>query len=122
MHRLMDIKDKLEVIESALNKQYPHFRGDPEITELVTELKDFVQGEDKKIQKQLSRDELSEFESAFIAPAINDVYLNALDRVRRGSKPSNEMNNRIYETSSTLSYWLFQIEDYKKKKLNDCNT
>lgn len=48
MHRLMDIKDKLEVIESALNKQYPHFRGDPEITELVTELKDFVQGRIRK--------------------------------------------------------------------------
>lgn len=116
MHRLMEIKEKLEVIESALNKQYPRFRADPEITEQVTELKDFVEGENKKIQKQLSREELSEFERAFIAPAINDVYLNALDRIRRGSKPSNEMNYRICETSSTLSYWLFNIEDYKAKK------
>jgi hypothetical protein len=116
MQRLTEIKNRLEVIEAALAKQHPRYRADPLLSDLVTDLKDHVEGERKKIQKQSRRGELSELESNFIEPAINDVYLSALDRIRRGAKPSSEMNNRICETSTTLSYWLFQIQDYEGKQ------
>ncbi|CNH15678.1 TPA: hypothetical protein U5E00_003396 [Yersinia enterocolitica] len=115
MQRLMQIKEKLDVIEAALAEQYPRFRPDPVITDLVTELKDHVQEERKKIQKQHSRGQLSEFERCFIEPAINDVYLSSIDKIRRGSKPSGDMNFHICDTSSTLSYWLFQIKDHVEK-------
>lgn len=116
MQRLMLIKEKLDVIEAALERQYPRYRADPAISELVIELKDHVQEARKKIQKQDSRGELSEFESAFIEPAINDVYLTSLSKIRRGSKPSSAMSHHISDTSSTLSYWLFQINDYEEKQ------
>lgn len=115
MQRLMEIKNRLEVIEEALNKQYPRFKADPDITGQITALKDYVQEERKSIQKQKARGELSEFESAFIEPAINDVYLSSLDKIRRGSKPSSSVNGYICDTSSTLSYWLHAIEDYEQK-------
>lgn len=115
MQRLVEIKKRLEVIENALNEQYPRFKADPDITGQITDLKDYVQEERKSIQKQKARGELSEFESAFIEPAINDVYLSSLDKVRRGSKPSSSVNSHICDTSFTLSYWMNQIQDYLKK-------
>ncbi|WP_421671039.1 hypothetical protein [Rahnella sp. EDr1-12] len=116
MQRLMQIKEKLEVIEAALVEQYPRFHPDPAITDLVTELKDHVQEERKKIQHQHSRGELSEFERCFIAQAINDVYLSSIDKIRRGSKPSAHMNFHIFDSSSTLSYWLSRIKDHEEKQ------
>lgn len=116
MLRLMEIKKRLEVIEKALGKQYPCFKADPEITAQITDLKDYVQEERKRIQKQKTRGELSEFESAFIEPAINDVYLSSLDRIRRGSKPSSNVNAYIYDTSSTLSYWITLIKECEGKE------
>ncbi len=116
MQRLTLIKEKLDVIEAALSEQYPRFRTDPVITDLVTELKDHVQEERKKIQKKHSRGELSEFECCFIEPAIDDVYLNSISDIRRGSKPSEDMNSKICNTSSSLSYWLSQIKDHEEKQ------
>ena len=115
MNRLIEIKNRLEVIEQALNEQYPRFKSDTEITGQITDLKDYVQGERKRIQKQKARGELSEFESAFIEPAINDVYLSSLDKIRRGSKPSSSVNGYIFDTSSTLSYWLHAISDFETR-------
>ncbi|RKT92988.1 hypothetical protein [Enterobacter sp. WPR_3_1] len=115
MNRLIEIKNRLEVIEQALNEQYPRFKSDPEITGQITHLKDYVQEERKRIQKQKARGELSEVESAFIEPAINDVYLSSLDKIRRGSKPSNSVNGYICDTSSTLSYWLHAINEFETK-------
>lgn len=116
MQRLMEIKNRLEVIEEALNEQYPRFKADPDITGQITDLKDYVQEERKSIQKQKARGELSEFESAFIEPAINDVYLSSLNKVRRGSKPSISVNGYICDTSMTLSYWLSRIKEHESNK------
>ncbi|MDW2744823.1 hypothetical protein [Atlantibacter subterraneus] len=116
MERLIEIKNRLETIEKALGEQFPRFKADPELTEQITDLKDYVEAERKKIQKQKRLGELSELESSFIEPAINDVYLSSLDKIRRGSKPSNSVNEYICDTSSTLSYWLFQIRDYEGKE------
>ncbi|HDR2756054.1 TPA: hypothetical protein QCJ76_004711 [Enterobacter asburiae] len=115
MQRLMEIKNRLEVIEKGLNEQYPRFKADPDITGQITDLKNYVQEERKRIQKQKARGELPEFESAFIEPAINDVYLSSLDKIRRGSKPSSSVNGYICDTSFTLSYWMHQIQDYRQK-------
>lgn len=115
MQRLMEIKNKLDVIEEALNGQYPRFKADPDITRQITDLKDYVQEERKSIQKQKARGELSEFESAFIEPAIDDVYLSSLDKIRRGSKPSSSVNGYICDTSDTLNHWLHDIENSKQK-------
>ena len=115
MQRLMEIRNRLEVIEKALNEQYPRFKADPGITGQITDLKNYVQEERKRIQKQKARGELPEFESAFIEPAINDVYLSSLDKIRRGSKPSSSVNGYICDTSFTLSYWMHQIQDYRQK-------
>lgn len=116
MHRLMEIKERLEVIETALDKQHPHYRADPEITGLITTLKDYVESERKKIHKQQRLGELTELESSFIEPAINDVYLSSLDKIRRGSKLSSSVNGNICDTSFTLSYWLDAIRDFENKK------
>lgn len=96
MQRLMEIKNRLEVIEEALNEQYPRFKADPDITGQITDLKDYVQEERKSIQKQKARGELSEFESAFIEPAINDVYLSSLDK-------SEEVQNQAVALTATFA-------------------
>lgn len=115
MHRLKEIKKKLDAIEQALNDQYPRFKADSALTELITELKDYVDTERKQLAKQKTLGELTEFESCFIEPAVRDVYLNSLDKIRRGSKPSSSVNNNICDTSMTLSYWLHQIEERQEK-------
>ncbi|HEM7928240.1 TPA: hypothetical protein ACNVQT_001491 [Citrobacter farmeri] len=115
MNRLMEIKSRLDKIEQALNGQHPRFRSEPEVTRQITVLKDYVENERKKIQKLDKQGKLSELETAFIEPAINDVYLSSLDKIRRGSKPSSSVNGYICDTSSTLSYWLHAIEDYERK-------
>ena len=116
MHRLNEIKKKLDVIEHALNDQYPCFKADPVLTGLIIELKDYVDSERKILGKKKSRGELSEFESCFIEPAIRDVYFSSLDKIRRGSKPSSNVNGHICDTSSTLSYWFHQIEGFMDKQ------
>ncbi|EPJ9454255.1 TPA: hypothetical protein ACXE8V_005233 [Pluralibacter gergoviae] len=115
MKRLIEIRNRLEAIEQALNEQYPRFRKDPELTQQITDLKDHVQAERKKIQKERAQGRLSEFECAFIEPAINDVYLSALDKIRRGSNPSASVNGYICETSFTMNHWLHVIEAHQKK-------
>lgn len=117
MNRLLEIKRRLDEIEQALDKQYPRFRADKHISDMVTELKEYAQLERKKIQTQLKQDELSDFEERFIEPAINDVYLSAIDKIRKGAKPSVKLNDYIGETSSTLSYWLCAIEESTGKKV-----
>lgn len=112
MQRLFEIKKRLEVIEAALGEQYPRYHADPALSSLVTELKDYVEEELKKIQRQLKRGELSEFESDMIEPAIRDVYSTSIDRLRRGAKPSSEMHDFILDTSSTLSHWLSSFENH----------
>ncbi|HGH4676870.1 TPA: hypothetical protein ACJIWR_001529 [Enterobacter bugandensis] len=113
MNQLIEIKNRLEVIEQALNEQYPRFKADPDITGKITDLKDYVQEERKRIQKQKARGELSEFELTFIEPAINDVYMTSLDKIRRGSKPSPGVSDNIYDTSSTLNHWLHAINAFE---------
>ncbi|WP_228007954.1 hypothetical protein [Citrobacter sp. BDA59-3] len=107
----MEIKSRLDSIEDALNEQYPHFKANQELTEQITNLKDYVEAEYNKIQKQKKKGGLSELESAFIEPAINEVYSTSLDKIRRGSKPSESVNEHICDTSFTLNYWIRQIQD-----------
>lgn len=117
MERLIEIKNRLEVIEKSFNEQYPRFRNAPELTEQITDLKDHVEAERKKIQKQKRKRVLSDFECSCIEPAINDVYLSSLDRIRCGLRPDNSVSGYIYETSSTLTYWLHQIDNHIKSHL-----
>ncbi|WP_275260424.1 hypothetical protein [Citrobacter freundii] len=116
MQRLYEIKNKIDVIEQALNSQYPRFKADPVLTGLITDLKDYVDTERKQLAKQKGRGELTEFESCFIEPAVRDVYLSSLDKIRRGCKPSSSVSDHIYDTSSTLSYWFHQIDRYQDKQ------
>lgn len=115
MNRLMEIKSRLDKIEQALNGQHPRFRSEPEVTSQITDLKDYVENERKKIQKLEKLGELSDLETAFIEPAMNDVYLSSLNRIRRGAKPSSTVHAYISDTSTTLSYWLHSIENVKRK-------
>jgi len=112
----MEIKSRLEVIAAALSEQYPRYRADPVLSSLVTDLKDYVETERTKLQKQSKSGQLTEFEKVFIAPAIQEVYLTSIDKIRRGAKPSSEMSNHIFDTSTTLDYWLFEIEDFENQK------
>ncbi|WP_039056241.1 hypothetical protein [Enterobacter sp. Bisph1] len=116
MQRLYEIKKRLDVIEQALNEQYPRFKADPVLTGLITDLKDHVDSERKKLEKQKKRGELTEFESCFVEPAVRNIYLSSLDKIRRGSKPSGSVSNHIFDTSFTLSYWCHHIEEYLDKQ------
>lgn len=119
MQRILEIKNRFEAIEQALNEQYPHFKAEPVIIGQVADLKDYVETELDKIKKQLKRAELTEFEVAFIEPAINDIHLTSLVKIRRGSKPSDKMNGYICDTSFTISHWLGQIQEYQDQNVND---
>lgn len=116
MQRLVEIKKRLELIEEALNEQYPNYKSGSEITAQITELKGHVQDARKIIQKKKSQGELSDFEIAFIEPAINDVYLTSIDKIRRGAKPSPSVSEHIYDTSVTLDYWLGEIGRFKSNQ------
>ncbi|MGC0864390.1 hypothetical protein [Pantoea agglomerans] len=116
MQRLIEIKSRLDVIGAALEDMKERYRADPDISAWVTGLKDYVETELKKIRKQAKAGKLTEFEECFIAPAIQDVYTSDMDKIRRGSKPGSKMHDHIRETSTSLSYWLFEIEAYESQK------
>lgn len=119
MQRLLDIKTRLDALDKALGEQYEKhgkYKSDAAISHLVTDLKDHTESARKTIQGQLKRGELTDFEAQFIEPAINDVYLEAIDKMTRGAKPSEELNQKVYDTSFTLMHWISQVEHGLKQE------
>lgn len=119
MQRIIEIKNRLEVIGKLLDAQYPRFKADPGISVRVADLKDHVEAELGRIRNQLKQGKLTEFEVKFIEPAINDIHLTSLARIRRGSKPSDKLNRYICDTSFTISHWLGQIQEYQDQNVKD---
>ncbi|HEI6902013.1 hypothetical protein ACS8CT_14605 [Yersinia enterocolitica] len=117
MNRLLEIKRRVDDISENLNVMYPRFKTDKAISNKVTELKEYAQSALKEIQGQLKRGELTEFEENFLEPAIYDSYMKGIDKIRKGAKPSPELSDLIFETDSTISYWLCAIEKYNNKVL-----
>jgi hypothetical protein len=117
MDRLLEIKRRVDDISENLNVMYPRFKADKTISNKVTELKEYAQSALKEIQGQLKRGELTEFESSFLEPAIYDSYMKGIDKIRKGAKPSSELSDLIFETDSTIGYWLCAIEEHNNKVL-----
>lgn len=116
MERLIEIKRRVDDIAADLNDMYPRFKADRTISDKVTALKDYAQSALKEIQGQLKRGELTDFEQRFIEPAIYDSYMKGIDKIRKGAKPSDRLNDFICETDSTITYWLCEINAYKNKE------
>ncbi|MEY0231292.1 hypothetical protein AB7200_06310 [Providencia alcalifaciens] len=119
MKRVLAFKEKVIELEQLLNTGYPRYRFDRdtsmEISQKITELKDFASQLTKQLKKQYASGELTEFEIAFIEPAISDSYMKGIDKIRRGAKPSQSVYDNLQETLSTLDYWILHIEDYQNK-------
>ncbi|WP_302796447.1 hypothetical protein [Hafnia paralvei] len=115
MNRLIELKRRVDDIASDLNNMYPCFKADKAISCKVTELKEYAQLALKEIQGQIKRGELTSFERNFIEPAIYDSYMKGIDKIRKGAKPSEQLNNLIGETESTISYWMCEIDEFQKK-------
>ncbi|EBG1717839.1 hypothetical protein DYJ26_26390 [Salmonella enterica] len=117
MKRLYEIERMVDDIEKDLDRMYPHYKTDKDISDKVTALKEYAQAANKEIQEQLRRGELNDFEKAFIEPAIFETYMKAIDKIRKGAKPSQQLANHIFETKSTISYWMHLIKDHNEKDL-----
>ncbi|EPN1398588.1 hypothetical protein ACXDI1_003865 [Klebsiella pneumoniae] len=109
MQRLIEIKERLGVIERYLDIQAPFYKRDLNISTLITDLKDRVERNHKWLQRQKYQGMLTEFESIFIEPAINDIYLSSIVNLKRGVKPSDRVSNYISESLSTVDYWISHI-------------
>ena len=109
MQRLIEIKERLGVIERDLDIQAPFYKRDLNISTLITDLKDRVERNHKWLQRQKYQGMLTEFESIFIEPAINDIYLSSIVNLKRGVKPSDTVSNYISESLSTVDYWISHI-------------
>ncbi|HCT7894564.1 hypothetical protein ABLV08_12835 [Klebsiella sp. CN_Kp088] len=116
MQRLNEIKKRLETIDRALNEQGDRFRDDPVIKTQIRDLKDYVDAERKKIQRQETNGELTDFEAKFILGAIDDVYTASLSQIRRGASINVELSDKINNTLYSLNYWLSEINGHTKKK------
>lgn len=110
MQRLEEIQTRINWLEQELDKQHPRFRADKNISNKITELKEYALAERKKYHRELKEGRLTDFEKRFIGPAIDDVYMKAIDKMRKGAKPSVELCDHVSETASTLSWWLCEIE------------
>lgn len=117
MERLLEIKRRVDDISEDLNVMYPRYKADAAISDKVTELKEYAQAALKEIQGQLKRGELTAFERQFVEPAIYDSYMKAIDKIRKGARPSERLNNLICETEGTISYWIYEIEEFQKKEM-----
>ncbi|HAF2131295.1 TPA: hypothetical protein G9F27_005661, partial [Salmonella enterica] len=114
MERLLnEIERMVDDVEKDLDRMYPRYKTDKDISDKVTALKEYTQAAKKEVQERLKRGELNDFEKAFIEPAIFDAYMKGIDKIRKGAKPSQQLANHIFETKSTISYWKCAIEDYK---------
>ncbi|HBR3956319.1 TPA: hypothetical protein L9T83_000508 [Klebsiella pneumoniae] len=116
MQRLNKIKKRLETIDRALNEQGDRFRDDPVIKTQIRDLKDYVDAERKKIQRQDTNGELTDFEAKFILGAIDDVYTASLSQIRRGASINVELSDKINNTLYSLEHWLSEINGHTKKK------
>lgn len=121
MKRVQDLKEKVSELDQQLNTGYPRYRFDKEtsseISQKLTKLKDSTLQLSNQLKRQSAKGELSDFEKAFIEPAIHESYMNAIDKIRRGAKPSAQVHDYLLETLNTLGYWICSIEEYKCKKL-----
>lgn len=116
MQRLNEIKKRLEAIDRTLNEQGDHLRDDSVIKTQIRDLKDYVDAERKKIQRQETNGELTDFEAKFILGAIDDVYTASLSQIRRGARINVELSDKINNTLYSLNYWLSEINGHTKKK------
>ncbi|MGG2141607.1 hypothetical protein [Symbiopectobacterium sp. RP] len=117
MKRLMEIKRRVDDIAEDLNKMYPRYRQDKAISDKVSGLKEYAQSALKEIQGQLKRGELTDFERGFVEPAIYNAYMKGITKIRKGSRPSQELCDFIFETDNTIGYWLCEIEAFKNKEI-----
>ncbi|MFN3071936.1 hypothetical protein [Serratia sp. JSRIV004] len=117
MERLLEIKRRVDDISEDLNVMYPRYKADKAISDKVTELKEYAQSALKEIQGQLKRGELTPFEKHFVEPAIYGAYMKGIDKIRKGAKPSARLTDLIYETDSTIGYWICEIEAFQKKEV-----
>lgn len=117
MERLLEIKRRVDDIAEDLNNMYPRFKADKAISEKVTALKEYAQSALRDIQNQLKQGELTDFERRFIEPAIYDSYMKGINKIRKEAKPSERLNDLIFETDSSIGFWLCEIEEFKKKKM-----
>lgn len=115
MKRLIEIKCRVDDISEDLNNMYPRFKADKTISDKVTALKEYAHSALKDIQGQLKRGELTDFQSKFIEPAIYDSYMKGIDKIRKGAKSSDRLNDLICETDSTIGYWMCAIREYQNK-------
>ncbi|ELY4671720.1 hypothetical protein SM021_002321 [Cronobacter muytjensii] len=111
MHRLTEIKTRLDLILAKIGGVNPASNAGSEITEDIRELKDYVDDECKKLQRLKKQGELTRLEAQFVGPAIDEVCLQALDKIRRGARCNERVENHLIDTQTTLSWWLAQIEN-----------
>lgn len=107
MHRLKEIKKRLDKIIVAVESNSMLSNSEQEVKGHIRGLKDYVETEHKKLLKQ-SR--LTEFEENFVKPAIKEVRLQALDKIRRGARCEERVKNHLADTQTTIDWWLAEIE------------
>lgn len=105
MKILEEVKIRLEALESSLLAQEQaigRYATDEAISNQVTELKDFVQNEVAKLKKS----DMTDDEQFHVLPGLEDALGTEINNMRRGERPSKALLDKVYNTQSTVSYWI----------------
>ncbi|WP_241580923.1 hypothetical protein [Rosenbergiella nectarea] len=105
MKRLEEVKSRLEALESSLLAQEQaigRYATDEAISNQITDLKNFVEDEVKK----LSKSDMTDNERFYVLPGLEDALGTEINNMRCGEKPSKALLDKVYNTQSTVSYWV----------------
>ncbi|SEQ05356.1 hypothetical protein SAMN05216522_10131 [Rosenbergiella nectarea] len=101
MKRVEELKNRLEWLESAILEQEGSagiYAKDGKVSKQLEELKVYVKTEIDR----LSESEMTEEEQAHVLPALNDAWATDIHDM----EPNEELLNKVYNTQSTVSYWI----------------
>ena len=80
--------------------------------ELFRALKEQLHAEYKRMATVKGQASLSDFESRFYKPAVDDAWANtAIGRVRWNTRPDNNWHEALWSVSDYMRYWSKNLQD-----------
>lgn len=121
MTRIKNIYNRLDIIDNLIDLQQPYFSHGKMISDHVTELIRYVEHITTLIWERQRRLRLKDFETSYILPAMDEIYILMDYTLRKGEKPSEKLSNSIKDLIGVVSWWIIYIENHEPRYTDHSN-
>lgn len=111
MTRLTEIYSRLDVIDDLIELQKPHFYHGQIIIDQVTALIGYVEHLTAVMWERQRRHRLTDFETRYILPALDEIFSLMGERLSKGEKPGTQLSNNIVDFIGIVAWWMLHIEN-----------